>query len=250
MFSTYREIFAARGDRYHRAMTLYPHARREEFRLVSQLAEVEEGHVVCDLPSGGGYLKDFLPAKAKILHVETSEVFAKLCRLNGRSNVFFSALDVLPFQQGSVDRVISLAALHHVADKASMFRECHRILRPGGMLCIADVWSGSSVADFLDGFVNDYNSLGHKGAYLDAGSAAQLREAGFTLGRHSTATFPWEFDSIEAMTEFVQLLFGVDRASQADIIHFIDKHVGFWPGRTRPSVTWELCLIQAAKSYE
>jgi SAM-dependent methyltransferase len=247
MFSTYREIFAARGDRYHRAMTLFPHARQEEFRLVSELAEVEQEHLVCDLPSGGGYLKDFLPATAKILHVETSEVFTKLCRLNGRSNVFFSALDRLPFQRDTVDRVISLGALHHVEDKLGVFRECHRILRQGGMLCIADVWAGSSVADFLDGFVNDHNSLGHKGLYIDAGTAGQLRKSGFTIGRHSMATFPWEFDSIGAMTEFVQLLFGVDRASEADIIRSIDKYLGCGAGRVRPSMTWQLYLLQAVK---
>jgi SAM-dependent methyltransferase len=247
MFSTYREIFASRGDRYHRAMTLYPEARREEFRLVSQLAQVEHGQIVCDLPSGGGYLNAFLPPTAKVIHVETSEVFATLCRLNGRSNVLLSALDRLPFQPSSVDRVISLAALHHVDDKSSLFRESYRILRRGGMLCIADVWAGSSVADFLDGFVNDYNSMGHKGAYIDAGTAAQLHQAGFTIARHSMARFPWKFESIATMTRFVQLLFGVDRATEPEIIHFADKHLGFWPGRNRAYVTWELCLIQAVK---
>ena len=247
MFSTYREIFAARGDSYHRAMMRYPNARREEFRLVSDLAEVEPGHIVCDLPSGGGYLKTFLPATAKVLHVETSEVFAKLCSLNGRPNVLFSALDRLPLQRHTVDRVISLAALHHVMDKPSVFQECHRILRRGGMLCIADVWAGSAVADFLDGFVNDYNSLGHTGSYINADTAAQLREAGFTISRQSMARFPWTFDSIGAMTNFLQLLFGVDRASEADIVRFVDKHLGFWPGRHESSVTWELCLMQAVK---
>jgi SAM-dependent methyltransferase len=228
-------------------MTLYPQARQEEFRLVSQLAEVKDGQIVCDLPSGGGYLDDFLPSTAKVLHVETSDVFAKLCRLNGRSNIMLSALDSVPFQPHSVDRVISLAALHHVADKPSLFRECYRILRRDGMFCIADVWAGSTVADFLDGFVNDHNSLGHKGAYIDAGTAAQLREAGFTIERHSMATFPWRFESIEAMTRFVQLLFGVDRASESEIVHSVDKHLGFWPGRHRAYVTWELSLIQAVK---
>jgi SAM-dependent methyltransferase len=247
MFSTYREIFAVRGDRYHRAMTLYPDARREEFRLVAQLAQVEHGQIVCDLPSGGGYLNDFLPSTAKVLHAETSEVFATLCRLNGRSNILLSALDRLPFQRSSVDRVISLAALHHVADKPSLFRESYRILRRGGMLCIADVWAGSSVADFLDGFVNDYNSMGHKGAYIDGGTATQLQEAGFTIARHSMATFPWKFEAIAAMTRFVQLLFGVDWATEPEIVHFVDKHLGFWPGPNRSSVTWELCLIQAVK---
>jgi SAM-dependent methyltransferase len=247
VFSTYREIFAARGDRYHRAMTLHPHARREEFRLVSQLAQVEPGQIVCDLPSGGGYLDAFFPSAVKVLHVETSEVFAQLCRLNGRSNIFLSALDCLPFQRNSVDRIVSLAALHHVADKPSLFRESYRLLRPGGTLCIADVWAGSSVADFLDGFVNDYNSMGHKGAYIDAGTAVQLQEAGFTIGRHFMATFPWRFESIAAMTGFVQLLFGVDRATEPEIVHFVGKYLGFWPGQNRSDITWELCLMQAVK---
>ena len=52
----YRSIFDARGDAYHRAMVEFPGARQQEFEHIVRVANVRAGQVVCDAPSGGGYL--------------------------------------------------------------------------------------------------------------------------------------------------------------------------------------------------
>lgn len=46
-------------------------------------------------------------------------------------------------KNNTVDRVFSLAGLHHLTtlQKQQFFEEVHRILRPGGMLVVADVMS-------------------------------------------------------------------------------------------------------------
>lgn len=72
--------------------------------------------------------------------------------------------DHLPFDDGSVDRVVTSLVLHHLAPeiKAASLAEMHRILRPGGLLFVAD-WGkphgpGTRAAFFglqlLDGFAN------------------------------------------------------------------------------------------------
>jgi len=43
----------------------------------------------------------------------------------------------LPFRDGVLDRVISLNVAEHVADPAEHLRECHRVLKPGGLLVLA-----------------------------------------------------------------------------------------------------------------
>jgi SAM-dependent methyltransferase len=50
----------------------------------------------------------------------------------------------LPFDDGSFDHVFTHAAIIHVEDKASMFAEIHRVLRPGGWLLGYDWLRGSA----------------------------------------------------------------------------------------------------------
>jgi SAM-dependent methyltransferase len=43
----------------------------------------------------------------------------------------------LPFEDASIDRVVSLNVIEALADPAAFLRECHRVLRPGGRAVIA-----------------------------------------------------------------------------------------------------------------
>ncbi len=45
--------------------------------------------------------------------------------------------DRLPFEDGSVDRVVSLNVVEALADPAAFLAECYRVLRPGGRAVIA-----------------------------------------------------------------------------------------------------------------
>ena len=62
MFQSYEDIFSQRADAYQKAMELCPTARDREFQLAVEAAEVKSGETVCDSPSGGGYLRAYLPA--------------------------------------------------------------------------------------------------------------------------------------------------------------------------------------------
>ncbi|MEM6286468.1 MAG: methyltransferase domain-containing protein [Bacteroidota bacterium] len=243
MFDSYQDIFNQRGAAYHEGMLRYPEARRHEFALVLDAAQLQPGDTVVDMPSGGGYLRDRIDTPdVEVIAVETTQAFYDQCRERPGLQRRLGPLSETGLPEASVDVVVSLAGLHHVDDRAGVFAEVVRILRPGGRFVAADVRAGSPVEGFLDSFVNAHNSMGHEGAFVDDRFRDAMRGAGFEIERDETAAYPWIFDSPEAMVDGCTLVFGLDEATPEAVRAGIDR----WLGVTEADgveMAWELQLI-------
>lgn len=113
------------------------------------LAEIQPGWKVLDLGSGGG-VDVFLAAKkvGDEGHVTgldmTDDMLAKArenAEKGGFTNVTFTRGDIeeMPFPDNSFDLVISNCVINLVPDKRKAYQEIHRVLKPGGMIAIADM---------------------------------------------------------------------------------------------------------------
>ena len=208
----YRHVFNRRGRAYDTAMQRFPNARANEFRALFDGIELRRDMDVVDVPAGGGYLRPYLPAHVKLHEYECSSGFF----VSSQNVSLINDIGALP--ERSFDLAVSVAALHHVADKGAFILALLRSLRPGGAVLLADVEAGSSEAQFLDGFVAQNNVTGHNGMYLQGGrehlskylkaGAARIR----TVERRSC---PWVFPSESAMLSFVKLLFGMPNVDEA-----------------------------------
>ena len=129
-----KEAFAALGHDGGRAAA-----------LVLDGAGPLEGPVL-DLGSGMGVMarelaRRGLPVESVDVSAEDQEVAASLTEGTGvESRVRFTPADgaALPFPDGNFASAISFNVLHHLADGASVLREIVRVVRPGGVLLLAD----------------------------------------------------------------------------------------------------------------
>lgn len=247
MFDGYKDIFNQRGAAYHAAMTRYPDARGEEFRAMLELAGIREGQAVCDLPSGGGYLHAYLPKNISLTCVETAAQFMNSLPASPRMTRLLCELHDTGIPADSIDVVICLAGLHHVTGKRRFFAEVRRILKPGGRVCIADASEGSFVARFLDGFVNEHNSMGHRGEYLSPRTIEDLKACGLKPTSDREVRYAWEFSGAAEMTDFCTLLFGLNKATPAQVTEGIREHLGFKESAGQVRMNWGLRFIACEK---
>ena len=152
------------------------------------LAALKAGETVLDLGSGAGF-DAFLAAKrvgpeGRVIGVDmTPEMIERatsLARKHGYGNVEFRLGDIeaLPVDDASIDVILSNCVVNLAPDKARVFREAHRVLRPGGRLHVSDLVLARPLPEALLEDMDVYAAC-VSGAMLKDDYLAAMRAAGF-----------------------------------------------------------------------
>jgi ubiquinone/menaquinone biosynthesis C-methylase UbiE len=119
--------------------------RKPETKIASDVVAKMRTGTVLDLGSGTGYLTVRIAGRAPSLRVygiDLSRQMVKIARRHAKgvdnARFVFGNAARLPFNDNSIDLVISTGASHHWKTPRLVFDECHRVLKTGGEAWIYD----------------------------------------------------------------------------------------------------------------
>jgi ubiquinone/menaquinone biosynthesis C-methylase UbiE len=194
------------------------------------LAELRPGEVVLDLGSGGGI--DVLLSARRVgpsgfaYGLDMTDAMLELARRNaaeaGAQNVAFlkGEIAAIPLPDASVDVIVSNCVINLAPDKAPVFQEAFRVLKPGGRFAVSDIVIHGGLPEGLMDTAQMRQDLSSwagciAGALTDAEYRALLAAAGFSAidleitRQYSVADIPASATGWAA---------GLDEASRAELV--------------------------------
>lgn len=158
------------------------------------IAALQAGETVVDLGSGAGFdcflAADEVGAEGQVIGVDMTPTMVSKARRNAAEGQFTNVefrlgeIEHLPVANSVADVILSNCVINLSPDKAQVFREAFRILKPGGRLAISDVVATTELppelradADLIAGCIGNAALLDDLQQWIEAAGFQDVRIA-------------------------------------------------------------------------
>jgi arsenite methyltransferase len=195
------------------------------------IASLSKGETVLDLGAGAGFdaflASSRVGATGRVIGVDMTREMIERARNNakksGITNVEFrlGEIEALPVDSSSVDVIISNCVINLSPDKAIVFREAFRVLKPGGRLMVSDLVLTKelppAIRDSVEAYVGCLAGAARKEDYI-----RYMKDAGFQ-GVHilSESGYPVEAMANDATAKAVMKDLKLAESDLAEIEHTV-----------------------------
>ena len=158
--SMYRTYAAEWWTGRHRWLRTMHNLVRPRLKYFDRIVKDWRGKSVLDLGCGGGFMAEALTRKgARVIGIDPSAPAIEAARKHAeatRLSIDYRAAsgEHLPVPDGSLDCVVVVDVLVHVADPAIVLDEVHRVLKPGGLV-LFDTLNRTVLAAFAFVFLGE-----------------------------------------------------------------------------------------------
>jgi len=170
-----------------------------------ELAAVAVGETVVDLGCGRG--QDVVRAAGRAgvggraIGVDATDEMLERARASvppfvANASFVKSDLAALDLPSAFADVAISNCAINHARDKRAVYREIHRILRPGGRFVVSDVVAEEELPESVRADPAAWAAC-YGGAIPEAEYLSAIREAGFEAVSAIERTEPYEKGGVQ-----------------------------------------------------
>lgn len=167
----------------HYDQTLDGCMTRKIKRLLLERVAIANGSRLLDVACGNGRLLSMFSQKYRFVGFGADispEMVKSASQLNTSMTFAAAACDALPFQNDTFDKVTVCAAFHHFPDPTAFFLEARRVLKPNGVLTIAEFHFSAPVRFLLNPLIR-HSPAGDVKMYAPAEITALLEQAGYLV---------------------------------------------------------------------
>jgi ubiquinone/menaquinone biosynthesis C-methylase UbiE len=137
---------------YDRARALLPATARLWQELPADYIDPGAAPLIFDLGCGTGCFSELLAQRfgGQVIGIDPSKRMLKQARRKpnpGNISYWKASAEALPLSDGCADLVFMSMVYHHLGNPAAAMRECHRVLREGGYVCIRNATRESDFPD-------------------------------------------------------------------------------------------------------
>lgn len=231
-------------DQYIESVIEHPDVRLNEFLALQAYADLKNPRQLLEVPAEGKMLELLYPSAM----IDRAD-FLKLHLNHYADDVMLTNWDLDGITAESYDALLAVVPFHHAnaQEKQRYVAGAWQVLKPGGVLAIAEVEENSAEHQFLDGFINAHTASGHCGAYPNEGFTEVLIHQGFAQVSTAIQACPWLFHSEVELHAYLSKLFGLTPMPVEVLISALKACLGLTYQDGKIAMNWSLRYFRGIK---